>query len=139
MWNVDVTTTIERQPRSRASRATVLASPSVLNGTAVKHTTRAPAYRWVEHSRSACGQCFVRCTVESASTGATPRLMSASAGGSRCLLPDNTTTTSAWAGADDSEGGQTKSTRQAASQATTRAAATRRMRRNTARRYPLRP
>ena len=43
MWNVEVTTTIELHPRSRASRATVLASPRVLNGTAVKHRTRAPA------------------------------------------------------------------------------------------------
>jgi len=43
MWNVEVTTTTERQPRWRASRVTVLASPRVLNGTAVKHTTRAPA------------------------------------------------------------------------------------------------
>ena len=52
MWNVDVTTTTECQPRARASRATALASPRVLYGTAVKHTTRAPAYRCVAHSRS---------------------------------------------------------------------------------------
>jgi hypothetical protein len=43
MWKVEVTTTTECQPRSRASLAIVLASPCVLNGTAVKHTTRAPA------------------------------------------------------------------------------------------------
>jgi hypothetical protein len=42
-WKVEVTTTTDRQPRSRASLETVLASPRVLNGTAVKHTTRAPA------------------------------------------------------------------------------------------------
>ncbi len=106
---------LAREPRDR-SRLT-----RVLNGTAVKHTTRAPAYRCVAQSRSACGQCFVRCTVESASTGATPRRMSASAGGRRRLLPESTTTTSAWAGADDSAGGQTKRTRQATSQAATQA------------------
>src|SRR3954468_18754889 len=117
MWKVDVTTTIERQPRSRASRVTVLAPPRVLYGTALKQTTRAVAYRCEAQSRSACGQRFVRCTVERASTGATPRRMSASAGGSRRLLPDRTTTTSACAGADDSTGGQTKRIKEATSQA----------------------
>src|SRR2546421_9138506 len=137
MWKVEVTTTTDRQPRARASRATVLASPCVLKGTASKHTTREFAYRCVAQSLSAGGQCLVLCTVDSASTGATPRRMSASAGGSRRLFPESTTTASACAGARDSAGGQTKSTRHARNQAATIAATTSRRRRTTARRYPL--
>jgi hypothetical protein len=55
-WKVEVTTTTDRQPRSRASRATDRASPCVLNGTASKQTTRARPYRPAVQRRLAARQ-----------------------------------------------------------------------------------
>ncbi len=120
-WNVDETTTTECQSRAFARRATARASPRVLYGVARKQTTRAPSYVPARQSRRAAFHFGVSDTLEIASTGATWRLISASAGGSRRVEPDSTTTASACAGAPVSAGGQTNSTRQAASHAAARA------------------
>ena len=95
MWNVDVTTTTERQSRSRASRAMALASPRVLYGTAVKQTTRRARVPCVAQSRRACGQCFVCCDSREREHRGDSAPDQRQRGGRRFFLPESTTTASA--------------------------------------------
>ena len=139
-WNVDVTTTIERQPRARASRATARASPRVLYGHGVEADDARARYRAGAAEAAASGQCGVRGTLEIARTGATPRRTSVerrreprrARPRGRRRRPRARGRPRGWRPDEEDEADDEPAP-------TTSAATTTRRRRSTARRYPLRP